>query len=585
MKKKIMLVFGTRPEAIKMAPLVRVLSSTKALLFIAVVFIVVFFTVPYLFPPKQMMKSMSYDYGFNNQLGVMLVFLSILVFSFIGYLRKDLGLTIFSNDSVRLSLRYFGVSCLFLFLFFIWAFLCADLVLDEFNDANFFYYHFYEMTYGRIPYKDFAFGYGPLTIYMPYWIFSLIPGISAINAYLISLFFFSILGLYTFFELVNAMNIELKEKKWMFYIGFLVFFPYTLGMNYQAFRFVFPFFALWKCHHMHSYWRLCFLPLSVIFTLSFSPEIGLIFFIVSLINRGFLFYVNRNKIYLFEVVLLLLLNTCFFVVFLPMFTFVQSFGQGFMNFPFIPSFHLLVFFLSIFILAYYWGGQFRQIDKTVFEISFVLLSFGFIPVCLGRCDPGHVVYNGFYILSIVFIILSKIRLFNKIRVFLFGIIIVLVLMTSGYLIRIFGRFYLTAPFGCNPLYSHSSLDVLPEKGEIAMPIILNLNACKDYFYLLSIGRAECLYYTRTSSIGSPHILDTIEELKKKRPRYLLINRSWKDCVKSSLGSVNSLFFSYYSKSPVQNGNMVNKPFVDFILNNYKVVNSNHDYLVYEINVD
>lgn len=566
-----------------MNQLKRVLCSTNTLSVLAIVFIATFFTVPYLYPPKQMMKSMSYDCGFNNQLGVILVILSILVFGFIGFLRKDLRMTIFSKDTERLSLRHFGVSCLFLSFFAIWAFLCADYVLDEFNDANFFYCHFYEMTFGRIPYKDFAFGYGPLTIYTPYWIFSLIPCISTVNAYLFSLFFYSVFGLYTFFELVNAMNIELKEKKWMFYIGFLIFFPYTLGMNYQAFRFVFPFWALWRCCHMHSYWRLCFLPLSVIFTLAFSPEVGLIFLIVSLINRGLLFYVSHNKIYLLEVLLLLLLNTCFVMVFLPMFTFVQSFGQGFMNFPFIPSFHLLVFFFSIFLVAYYWGGRFCQIDKAVFEMSFVLLAFGFLPVCLGRCDPGHVVYNGFFILSIAFIVLYRTVLFQRFRVYLFGIIFVLVLMTSGYLIRIFGRFYLTAPFGCYPLYSHLSLDVLPEKGKIAMPIIMNSNACKDYFYLLSIGRADCLYFSRTSSVGSSHVMDTIEELKNQRPCYLLINRGWEDCVKPSLGSVNSLFLSYYSRNPVQNGNLVNKPLVDLIMQNYKVVNSNHNYLVYEIN--
>ena len=83
---------------------IRVLSSTNALIILAIVFIVSFFTVPYLFPPKEMVESMSYDYGFNNQVGVLLVGLSILLFGFLGYRSKTYDdVVIIVDDTEKLS--------------------------------------------------------------------------------------------------------------------------------------------------------------------------------------------------------------------------------------------------------------------------------------------------------------------------------------------------------------------------------------------------------------------------------------------------------------------------------------------------
>ena len=331
---------------------------------LAIFFIVAFFTLPYLFPSTEMVQSMSYDYGFSNQVGLLLVGFSIIVYGVIGYLKKDTFFSFFAKDSEKLSLRHLWIAFLLFALFVIWAFFCGAFILYEFNDANFFYCHLYEMILGRVPYKDFAFGYGPLTIYFPYWVYSLVPGISAFNAYLVSIFFFHSVGLYCFYDLTNAINVGKKEKQWMFWMGFLTFFPYTLGMNYQAFRFIFPFWFMWRCHHMGYRNKAVFFPLSVMIALAFSPEIGLVYWIALLIYCTLQYFVNHDKTYLVISVVSVVLNACFVIEFLPMFTFVLSFGSGFMNFPFIPSFHLLFFFLCVFVVAYYMGGGISSTRKV-----------------------------------------------------------------------------------------------------------------------------------------------------------------------------------------------------------------------------
>ena len=603
-----------------MNQLIRVLSNTKALIILAIVFIVSFFTVPYLFPPKEMVESMSYDYGFNNQVGVLLVGLSILVFGTIGYLRNNINLNIFIKESEKLTFHHFVYGIIICLIFFVCALLCGEFVLN-FNDSNYFYYHFYEMTLGRIPYKDFAFGYGPLTLYLPYWFYSLVPDISPLHAYVISLSLFHLLGLYGLFELINAMNISRTEKIWMFWIGFMLFFPYTLGMNYQAFRYVFPFWTMWRFHIVRPWWKLFLQPFAVLITLAFSPEIGLVYWIASIIYCGLQLYVSHNRLFFYVIVLTLLVNVCFVITFLPMFVFVLSFGTGFYNLPFIPSLHLLVFFLSIFVAAYYIVGGICQLEKYILEISILILAFGLIPACLGRCDPGHVVYNGFFLLS--FSIILIIRLKGKYSLPLLCLVLIISVICSlavGF--RYLGIFPAAICNNANFIHEHKteilrlsscfkistnvmddkiellfmkygnpSLNfpisvnetILPKGKKVTMPFFLN---SRDYYYLCSKGKIDEMYFTRSSCIGTNDVHKVVNELQTDKPRFLLLYRGWgkvKDPMPFSLYNnyVRELFFTYYPVKPRRNGNIVNKPLIDYIMKNFKVIDSDNNYLVYE----
>lgn len=585
---------------------IRVLSSTNALIILAIVFIVSFFTVPYLFPPKEMVESMSYDYGFNNQVGVLLVGLSILLFGFLGYRSKTYDdVVIIVDDTEKLSFLTFCYGILFFLVFAFLAFLCGGLLSS--NDYSFFLSHIYEMTYGKIPYKDFAFGYGPLTICLPYLIHSVYPVISVEDAYLISLVLFHSAGLYAIFELVNSLNISLTEKKWMFWSAYLLFFPMTIGVNYQSLRFVLPFWAMWRCHLMRLKYKFIFFPLSVIFVLTIAPEMGLIYFIAQSIYCALQIYVSQDKSYIIILSLTFGSTVLFLYALFPMFTYVMSFGSGYLNFPFIPSFHLIVFFLCIFVVAYCFGIKFREIDRNVLEISLMILAFGLIPVCLGRCDPGHVTYNGYFVIVFAFVVMLV--TFKAARWFVAGITVVIVWMCFGYYLNLYRYYYVVTPIYNNiefinshkldiekilsnlgfsiqstdekivELYSRykkcpphypTRVDAIIGEREVAMPIGAG---SKDYFYFLSKGNLVDQYYTRSTSIGTPNLNKTIVELDKKKPDLLLLPLCWEEiCNPVSYETyqfqIKNIFFSYYPLCPSRNGNIVNKPLVDYIKENY-----------------
>jgi len=583
-----------------------IITNRWFLVLVSVAFVICFFTVPYFFPPSDMVESMSYDYGFNNRFGVLLVALSIVVYGVLGFLNRDSRNTVlFVKETDGLPIMSYLYGIFFVVLFFILAFLCGDLLSS--NDYNFFLSHIYEMSYGKIPYRDFAFGYGPFTVYLPYWISLSFPSISISNAYILSVFLFHSAGLYAVFELINHLNISYTEKKWMFWLAYLVFFPMTVGINYQAFRFVFPFWAMWRCHSVNMKSKILFIPLSVIFALAFAPEMGLVYLIAALLYCGLQYYVILDRVYIGLIILILGLTACFLYVFFPMFTYVQSFGTGYLNFPFIPSFHIIVFFLCIFIVGYCLGIKFREIDRNVLEISLMILALGLIPVCLGRCDPGHVTYNGFFIICFAFVII--LATFKVARLFVAGTTVVIVWMCFGYNLNMYRYYYVVTPIYNNIdyIYSHKldienllsnigfsieSIDekieklfyryrkcpphyplrvdaVLGEK-EAAMPIGAG---SKDYFYFLSKGKLVGLYYTRSTSIGTPNINKTIVELDKKKPELLLLPSCFDEICNPVpydiyQYQIKNIFFSYYPLYPNRNGNMVNKPLVDYIKENY-----------------
>ena len=589
--------------------IIHTISSPKSLIILGIGFIICFFTVPYLLPPEEIVTSMSYDYGFNNFVGIILVCLSILVFGFIGYMRNDLELILFEKETEKLSPRYFWYGASVLMLFFFWSSLCGEWILCM-PDCSYFLCHIYEMLYGKIPYKDFAFGYGPLTIYLPYYIYKLIPFISIINAYIISVALFHIFGIWCFYEIVNSTNVGKKTKIYLYVLGYFAFFPFGLGMNYQILRFILPFWALLRCHQMSTKLRLIYSPLTVVLVLALSPEVGLVYLIAMISYCVFLYYVSRSRLYVAILILTLLFSFYFIGAHLPMFILMQSFGSGFYNFPFIPSFHLIVFFICIFLVAYYVGGAFLQLERFVLEISFVLLAFGLLPVCLGRCDPGHVVFNGFFIFYIAIVSLeNKSRYTKNLFCVLLSFVVVIVFSWNIKVVDVLAPIYnnidkiyvyrgnLTKSIGNKiekiySLYSKKSSMSPPTPTEscfdakVAMPIV-TIGDRKLYFEALTNGKLQNLFFSFTTSLGTSNVNKTVEELKEKKPVYILSRLEMDNYVKPVPYErynfyIHSLFHSYFSLKPYRNGNIVNKPLVDYIMQNYEMVNYNKSYIVYKI---
>lgn len=602
-------------------------SSVTYLKKLSIVFLIIllvtgFFIVPHLFPSETIAASMSYDYGCNNKFGVIYVVFAILIMVIWGFWTKMDAFALFSEDSFRISLSNLYIGAGLVVAFICITALSGERLVCYGLDCSYFIPRICEMKCGNIPYVDFAFFYGPLTIYVPYWINTLIPFLSVTNAYLLSVLIFHLLGLYMFFELVNGLETDKKVKLWVFWIVFVLFIPTTLGMNCQLLRFVFPFWMLWRLHYIRQKWIIFLSPLSVTFALGMSPEIGLVYFIVLVIYCLLQCISAKKKDYIYILFLTFITNVSFICLFSPMFSFLRASGEGYMNLPFVPSLHLIVFFLCVLIIAFYQGGAIRRIRNFPLEISFSIMSLGVIPACLGQTEPGNVIRYGFFIFIVGFIILLRFK--PRLKTYILCIAIMVALPYFIWQIRFhYYSYIINIPYNnisivykyknivvkCLSLFGFSSehvenkiesvykrsilprrpksLSILPRDEDVSMLFVSYGEVTEEYLLLLYMQRITDSYSAILSRVGSPMaIKQTISNLESKNIRYLLLREGWDKILESvSYGTDKFvispyLYYGFYPLSPYRNGNLVYKPLVEYILNHYKVFNSDNNYIVY-----
>lgn len=602
-------------------------SSVTNLKKLSIVFLITllvtgFFIVPHFFPSETIAASMSYDYGCNNRIGVIYVGFAILIMAIGGFLTKMDTFSFFSDNTIRISLSNLYVGAGLVVSFICITALSGERLVCYGYDCSYFIPRVCEMKCGNIPYVDFAFFYGPLTIYVPYWINTLIPFLSVTNTYLLSVLIFHLLGLYMFFELVNALEADRIVKSWVFWIVFVLFIPTTLGMNCQLLRFVFPFWMLWRLHYIGQRWIMFLSPLSVTFALGMSPEIGLVFFITLIIYCVLQYISVKKKDYIYILFLTFIINVSFICLFSPMFSFLSASGEGFMNLSFVPSIHLIVFFLCVLIIAFFQGGTIRRIRNFPLEISFSIMSLGLIPACLGQTEPGNVIRYGFFIFIIGFVILLRLK--PKLKSFILCVSILVALPYFIWQVRFhYYSYIINIPYNnisivykyknsvarCLSLFGFSSelvekkiesvynrsilpchpksLSILPHDEDVSMLFVTYGEVTEEYLLLLNMQRIADSYSTVLSRVGtSTAIKQTINNLESKNIKYLLLRDGWKKIIEPASYGTDKfvispyLYYGFYPLSPYRNGNLVYKPLIDYILKHYKVYNSDNEYIVY-----
>ena len=250
------------------------------------------------------------------------------------------------------------------------------------------------------------------------------------------------------------------------------------------------------------------------------------------------------------------------------------------------------------------------------------MAFGLIPACMGRCDPGHVFYNGFFIFILAFVVIIKVN--NCWGLYIKGLSVLIVVLCWSFIVPLYRLFYVASPIinNINFIYNHKTdivnacsfsfipkqkidnkisllysrykaplsprlpyfIDLLPKEEKVAMPIT---NGEDVFFHLMAEGRLVNLYFTTTGSIGTHNILRTIEELNDKNPNFLILKKGWENITEPSGWEyiINNVLFSYYPIRPYRNGNLVNLPLVVWILQNYKIYYNDEDYILYKRNID
>ena len=551
---------------------------------LSVVFIVAFFVIPYHFPTSKLVLSMSYDYGFNNKLGLILVLFGIFTFGLFGFFReKRNDIKLFNTNIGGIKrLDYFICLVVLALYVLIIGITNGDKLICYGGECTYFLPHIEDMMAGKVPYKDFIFYYGPAFIYVPYWLHCLLPELSVVFAYLLTLFIFESIGLYCLYEVICHFKLESKYKRFIFYIVFLASFPIALGLNYELLRFVPPFWLLLRLPKTKRSLSFILYPLSVITCLSISPEVGLSFMIAIGIYLSLNIVFFKEKHYLFLLLFTIIASFSFMIFYHDMFSMLTSSASGLLNFPFIISLHLIAFFVSLFIIGYNFGIKIRTLKNNILECSFIIMSIGLIPACLGRCDPGHVTYFGLFVFILCFVFIS----YNKKFVWLSILIgIVITAFIQFWNVRSYSSYYVN-----NYRVNNNNIDITIDHsilnlcdGDITMPLINRGDMLDIYTKLVKDNKYVGLYITRMSYSATPeNVFRTINEIDNKNIKYLLFSKDWEEIVepRNNAWVFKNLFYSFSTRTPIRNSNIVYQPLLDYVRDNYSIYNSDNNYVIY-----
>lgn len=556
------------------------------------------FVIPYYVPLSEQSVSMSYDVGFNNKVGIILVGFWAMLFVGFGLYRvksfKQYAPVVFSfTEKISSRVLYWVLGITIFSIVVLWM-LVGRKTLGVL-DAGYFIPHVYDLVFGKEIYVDFEYSYGPLLVYIPYWLYVLLP-ISVSDGYFLCLILLQAIGVYFLYLLFSALNISCKEKKVIFILFVIIVFPYSLGLNYELFRFIFPLWGFFYLRKMErrtgciwSYILMCVL-LSFLILLT-SPEFGIAFICTLLVYLLFSLFFSKNWYYILPALLIIAVFWGVLMALPGYLHFLFVFTSGGMNWPFIPCLTLIAFFISIFVISFFIGMQLHQIKDNLFILSFELLVFSFIPAALGRCDPVHIIFNGMmvFVLSYVYIIFFC-QKFKKVD------LVVLILVCSmifPYQIRMYIPAYITEiikshvdympHFVLNKLessiYFSNKISELNENGiqnyssdfaEIENISMLSVNNNGIYVHLNKEKKFVDIYYRNLGLVGNRKSLERVlDDMKSKNIDYILLPPSWDDLDNpANYSAVNLLFCTYYPFNQIHNGNELYAELLSYIGENY-----------------
>ncbi|MDR2410631.1 MAG: hypothetical protein LBE13_21315 [Bacteroidales bacterium] len=596
---------------------------TKKHLVIGIVFIFIslicLFALPYLVPSNQVAISASYDYGFNNSAGMLLLalFSVIIIVVLLFYNKKNrLNVYIFVDNFqevvlnkiflITASLTVMGCGIL-------WVILGRDSY--GIIESGYFIPHIYDISWGKAIYRDFNFAYGPLLLYIPYFIYKLFSflGISISDGYIIALMVNQLLGLYFLFYVLTFFNFSGKEKDRIFILIAVLSFPFSTGLNYTLFRFISPFFCFILLRQIERDVRVnqfLYLFLSSVLPmiiLLISPELGLSFYFTFFVYMFITAVITKRKYYFLQIGVLFFSLILLAYLLPDMFKQITGFLSGGLNWPFVPSLLLMFFFIVVFVVSAGVGVCIGNVKANLFSLSFVLLAFSLIPGALGRCDPGHVFFYGLFIFIIAY---SYLRIYLKQKLFkIIGFVFIISLFSIyPYMIKMYIPLYIRSmgkyleKIDAFPSWVVSignfldidvneklkkrklrSADALEKEfkniDNITMPFVTG-----DYYILLNnLKKYVPLFYLSPGYVGSKYAVDRhLKEIQEKEPDYLLLPDKWNEIsYPGDYGIINILFCTYYPLVPKKNGNTLYDPFIDYVFSEYSYVKNITDYMLYK----
>ena len=389
------------------------------------------FVLPWHVGGLQPVKGESYAFGFNNKiavlgLGICLAILAILKVWFRRPASSSRSLSWF-NERIPLFPSFHEGKWEYIVLF-----LCTLVMFSAnlwWNSVLAIPYWGGEITYflGRIdlvalgfkPYQDFQHNYGPGLLYIPLWIARISSGqLSIEDAYAFSVAGTYVLGFLFVFIFFRAIRIPQTLRPLVLLLGLAMWMFISMGLNYSPLRFtILPaamvlfdrsrFIPVGRLPNWLIPSLMAFLSSSFCFIV--SPEMGIAASVGLVAYASMLLFAHNGKTGLMIWGGVLSSNAAMGLIFDGYLHGIASFSSGGNNFPIFPNIPNLMLFVSSFLiipplLSDAWAEKqhaFAPLAAAICASAVILL-----PACYGRCDPGHVVFNGFTIMGMMFAAMS-----------------------------------------------------------------------------------------------------------------------------------------------------------------------------------
>lgn len=365
----------------------------------------------------------SYVLGFNNQVAILALGLSILLAIVARLLARRTQSALAWIVTMPRLIPSWQEAKLEYAILAIWGVIWSTVIFSwgnflvdpAWSEARGFFFGIDMLALGRVPYRDFEFIYGPATLYLPFWLSKLTGGLMSFEqSYLTVLIIFTNTGFAAIFLLLRSLEIPTSLRPAILLLCLLPWAQLTMGLTQCA---PLRFFIIPAGLILLSYVvrgkkfgpikRMFHVMFSSFFVsaafLSISPEVGIAGSVALIAYGVALFLVGSRKEAIACFIGCILVSSVTLLTFPYYLLSVFAFASGGNNFPVYPNFHnialvaIALFTLPAMITASIKGWK---DPRSPLILGLAVGGGMLLPAALGRCDPGHVFCNG-AILSIM----------------------------------------------------------------------------------------------------------------------------------------------------------------------------------------
>jgi hypothetical protein len=433
------------------------------------------------------------------------------------------------------------------------------------------------LTQGKVPYRDFECNRGPFFLYPPKWISELCH-IDVLESYFVFWILVSLLGVLLLYATINLVDFPSARRTSIFLIfsGCAWLSVLNLGVNYALVRYFCPLYFILITYNVYrqnpqgsTQIRAGALALACTAVLALiSPEIT-VAYVFACVVLLFPWRAGAKRITAYSVMVAGL--ACLFVVALKfgLFDDIPIDSQGANSFPIVLAPATLLFFAAVFACACYTVQRFSQPVSRDNTVALLAFSLPMIAAALGRCDPGHIMFNGSGFLLAAFFFASGHPRAWKFYRNAFVVAFLVLSSLYGVFISIRLRNQVVPPFP-------KSFDLQAfYPGPVSSPPTETLRAPFGYTPV-----ATGLYFTPQIDLGfyvdnwnanTPDaIRNKVDELARAPKRSLLLPRGWPVLCKvdQTESGFISILFTFPYGARIVHPDSVRKPLCDYIQDHY-----------------